>query len=307
VTFALHSLLATYTQYAVFAPEQQRRLGDDVGRFYVTPLSRGPDGWYTDEAEVDFFEVWADLARHFRLNPRSVALSGYSMGGYGTYKLGLQWPDLFGAAFTTVGPPLLPGHVNAMRLVENARWLPYLNWAGRNDELVSIALVRAQQQRFDQLGLRSQLWTFPGGHLDLGAGDSWEAARAFLAGAVVQRDPRRVDYAFMPSADSERLGLVHDHAYWVSRLRVRDRRGDPRSGPARGLDQRFEQRADAGLRPRWRSGRQTDQLVERQAAPAGKRRRHRVGANPQRAAGQPPPAKARERRPREDRWPTRRG
>ena len=53
---------------------------------------------------MDFFEVWADLARRFRLDPTRVALSGYSMGGYGTYKLGMQWPDLFGAAFTTVGP-----------------------------------------------------------------------------------------------------------------------------------------------------------------------------------------------------------
>ena len=68
-TFALHSLSATYTQYAVFSPNQQQQLGDDEGRFYVTPLGRGPDGWYTDEAEVDFFEVWADLARHFRLDP----------------------------------------------------------------------------------------------------------------------------------------------------------------------------------------------------------------------------------------------
>ena len=37
----------------------------------MTPLGRGPDGWYTDEAEVDFFEVWADLARRFRLDPRA--------------------------------------------------------------------------------------------------------------------------------------------------------------------------------------------------------------------------------------------
>ena len=103
VTFALHSLSATYTQYAVFSPNQPRQLGDEEGRFYVTPLGRGPDGWYTDEGEVDFFEVWADLARRFRLDPTRVALSGYSMGGYGTYKLGLQWPDLFGAAFTVVG------------------------------------------------------------------------------------------------------------------------------------------------------------------------------------------------------------
>jgi dienelactone hydrolase len=221
VTFALHSLSATYTQYAVFSPNQQRQLGDDEGRFYVTPLSRGPDGWYTDEAEVDFFEVWADLARRFRLDATRVALSGYSMGGYGTYKLGMQWPDLFGAAFTTVGPPLAPGYLNTGLLVENARWLPYLNWAGHTDALVPIAAVRAQQRRFDELGLRSQLWTYPGGHYDRAGEDEWEGARAFLAASVVQRDPNRVDYAFVPSADRERLGLVHDHAYWISHLRAR--------------------------------------------------------------------------------------
>ena len=74
VTFALHSLSGTYTQFAVFSPNQQRQLGDDEGRFYVTPLGRGPDGWYTDEAELDFFEAWADLARRFRLDPDRVAL-----------------------------------------------------------------------------------------------------------------------------------------------------------------------------------------------------------------------------------------
>ena len=50
ITFALHSLSATYTQYAVFSPNQQRQLGDEHGRFYVTTLGRGPDGWYTNEA-----------------------------------------------------------------------------------------------------------------------------------------------------------------------------------------------------------------------------------------------------------------
>ena len=41
-TFALHSLSATYTQYAVFSPNQQRQLGDDEGRFYVTRSGEGP-------------------------------------------------------------------------------------------------------------------------------------------------------------------------------------------------------------------------------------------------------------------------
>jgi dienelactone hydrolase len=220
ITFALHSLSGTYTQYAVFSPNQLQQLGDDEGRLYVSPLGRGPDGWYSDEAEVDFFEVWADLARHFHVDPTRVALSGYSMGGYGTYKLGLQWPDLFGRAFTVVGPPVAPGYLNTRQLIENARWLPYMNWAGRTDMSVPIGLVRAQQQRFDELGLRSQLWTYPGGHLNLAAGDQWQGARAFLVAPVVQPDPRRVDYAFVPQADNRRLGLVHDHAYWVWGLRA---------------------------------------------------------------------------------------
>ncbi|MBA2630923.1 MAG: prolyl oligopeptidase family serine peptidase, partial [Thermoleophilaceae bacterium] len=245
LTFSLHSLGGTYTQYAVFSPTQLTQFGDERQNLVVTTLGRGPDGWYTDEAEADFFEVWADLARHFRLDRDRVAISGYSMGGYGTYKLGLQWPDLFGQAFTTVGPPgrgvwIPPGvpssgqFTNTNLIVENARWVPFLNWAGLTDTAVPYVGPRAQQARFDELGLRSQLWTYAGGHYEAAAVDQWAAARRELAAPVVQRDPRRVDYAFLPDADRSALGLVHDHAYWVSDLRVRDAAGDPATDPARG-------------------------------------------------------------------------
>jgi hypothetical protein len=50
----------------------------------------------------------------------------------------------------------------------------------------------------------------------------------------VTRDPSRVNYAFVPAADRPRLGLVHDHAYWVSGLRARDLSGEPGTDPARG-------------------------------------------------------------------------
>ena len=246
LTFTLHSLAGTYTQYKVFSPNQLRQFGDQRGDLVVSPLARGPDGWYTDEGEVDVFEVWADVARNFDLDPESVALSGYSMGGYGTYKLGTQYPDLFGRAFTTVGPPgrgiwIPPApasngqHTNSNLVLENARWVPYLNWAGARDELVPYPGVRAQQARFDRLSLRSVLETFPNyGHFDLAIQDQWGAARDFLGAARVKRDPSRVNYAFLPDADRPKLGLRHDHAYWVSRLRVRDRSGDPDTAPARG-------------------------------------------------------------------------
>ncbi len=251
LTFSLHSLGGTYTQYAVFSPNQLRQFGDQRSNFVVTTLGHGTDGWYTDEAESDVFQVWADVARNFTLDSERVALTGYSMGGYGTYKLGTQYPDLFGSAFTTVGPPARGVWVppagpmntegdpsqdtNSNLVLENARWIPFLNWVEITDELVPYPGPRAQQARFDALGLRSQLWSFaPGEHFTLALLDGWTAARDFLGEARVVRDPGRVDYAFVPAADRPRLGLVHDHAYWVSGLRARDLAGEPGTDPARG-------------------------------------------------------------------------
>jgi hypothetical protein len=251
LTFSLHSLGGTYTQYAVFSPNQLRQFGDQRSNLVVTPLGHGTDGWYTDEAESDFFQAWADVARHFTLDSERVALSGYSMGGYGTYKLGTQYPDLFGKAFTTVGPPargvwLPPANpmntegepsqdTNSNLVLENMRWIPHLGWVEITDELVPYTGPRAQQARFDELGLRSQLWSFtPGEHFTLALLDGWDAARDFLGESRVVRDPSRVDYAFVPAADRPALGLVHDHAYWVSGLRARDLSGEPGTDPARG-------------------------------------------------------------------------
>ncbi len=249
LTFSLHSLGGTYTQYSVFSPKQQRQFGEERDNFVVTTLGHGSDGWYTSEAEVDFFEAWADVARNFDLDSERVSLTGYSMGGYGTYKLGAQYPDLFGNAFTTVGPPGLgiwpvvappTGGQDTLSnlLLENVRSVPFLNWVAAEDDLVPYAGPVEQQtgrlrgRGFDTLGLRSLLETFQGEHFTLTLLDEWGAARDFLGDVRVTRDPGRVDYALLPAADRQQLGLVHNHAYWVSALRARDTGGNPETDPA---------------------------------------------------------------------------
>ncbi len=234
LTLALHSLGATYTQFAVFSPNQLVQFGDERDNLVATPLAHGPDGWYHDQGESSVFEVWADVNRHFDLDPDRSYVSGYSMGGYGTYKLGVEYPDLWARAFTTVGPPgegiwVPPGDPTSgpetltHDLLENVRWVPYLNWAGSTDELVPVPGPIAQQQRFDELGLRSSLVVFfPSDHFALAILDAWDSAAEFLGDATVTHDPSRVDYAFFPAADRPDQGLVHNHAYWVSELEARD-------------------------------------------------------------------------------------
>jgi len=245
LTFSLHSLEGTYTQYAVFSPTQLTQFGEERQNLVVTTLGRGPDGWYTGEAEADFFEVWRDVAANFSLDPDRVYPTGYSMGGYGTYKLGVQYPDLFARAFTTVGPPglgiwpvvtpPLPGGQVSLTtpLLGNVRWIPYMNWVGLQDDLVPYPGPTAHQNRFDELKLRSELWTFQGEHFTLAIQDRWNAARDFLGAARKQGDPSRVVYGFFPEADKPDLGLRHDHAYWVSGLRARLATGNPATEPAR--------------------------------------------------------------------------
>ena len=104
LTLLLHSLAANYNQFA--GTRNQSQFGErGPGSIVITPQARGPDGWYYDHAGADVFEVWADVAAHYKLDPDWTSIAGYSMGGYGTFKLGEQFPDLFARAQPTVGPP----------------------------------------------------------------------------------------------------------------------------------------------------------------------------------------------------------
>lgn len=241
LTLALHSLGEHYWQYNGSVILQQ--IGEARGNLVATALARGPDGWYQHEGEYDVFEMWADVARHFALDPDRAAVSGYSMGGYATYRLGTLYPDLFGKAFSQVGPPAdgiwippLPptgGMETLTNLwLENARNLPFLNLASAADELVPFVGPRAQNlgapelgiDGFDQLGYRFRFLVFPvGDHFaPAAAGYDFPFATAFLGDALVDRNPPHVTFAYAPAGDDAALALVHDHAYWVSDLELAD-------------------------------------------------------------------------------------
>jgi hypothetical protein len=249
LTLNLHSLGEHYWQYHGATMVQQ--LGEQRGNLVATSLSRGPDGWYQHEAEYDVFEMWNDVATHFTLDPERVVSSGYSMGGYATYRLGTLYPDLFGAAFTQVGPPgdgiwLPPGaptgglETLTNLWLENARNVPYLNVVASADELVPLVGPRAQNlgapehgiRGFDQLGYRFRFLIFsPSDHFaQAAAGYDYPFAAAFLGDGHVDRNPPHVTFAYVPAADDPDLGLVHDHAYWVSEVRL----ADPEGGEAPG-------------------------------------------------------------------------
>jgi predicted esterase len=221
LTLLLHSLGGTYNQYST--SRNQSQYGErGEGSIVVTPHARGPDGFYFDHAAADVFEVWADVARRYVLDPDWAVVAGYSMGGYGAYKLASQFPDLFARVQTTVAPPGIAS-ADTRPLLPSLRNIPVLIWAGAADELVPIATVRGVAELFDALGYRYTFWEFASTiHILLAFNDQYAPAAEFLGSARVDRDPPHVTYAYNPAMDFTDAGTAAGHAYWVSDVKLRD-------------------------------------------------------------------------------------
>jgi hypothetical protein len=226
MTLLLHSLSANYNQY--FGSRNQSQFANrQVPSIVITPEGRGPDQEYAGLGGADVFEVWADVARRYRLNPAYTEITGYSMGGIGTFRLGAQFPDLFARAQPTVGSEGTTG------VLASLRNLPMLMWNNSADELVNPLLYTPTANQLAKLGYRYELDVFQPclnlkcsplfpNHLELAINDQFAPAAAFLDTATVDRNPAHVTYVADPARDSPSFGLVADHAYWVSHVTARD-------------------------------------------------------------------------------------
>jgi hypothetical protein len=220
LTLLLHALSGNYNQY--LGTRHGRQLGErGDGSIVITPAGRGPDGFYVDVAEADVFEVWADVARRYRLDPEWVAISGYSMGGIGTWRLASRYPDLFARGMPIVAGASTGGN---MAFLPSLRNVPVMTWSATLDELQRVDDTEATTRRLGELGLRFvadrfETWD----HLTPATRDDYGPGAEFLGTARVDRDPPHVSYVFDPRRDSQRADVVADHAYWLSGLRARDR------------------------------------------------------------------------------------
>lgn len=227
LTLLLHSLSANYNQYS--GTRNQSQLGErGAGSLVVTPGGRGPDGFYAGFAEADTFETWADVARNYPVDPDWTAATGYSMGGFGTYRLLARYPDLFARGWSVVGTP---GSVDDQ--LPSLHNTPVLNWVAGADELVNVASTEQLQADLTAQGLRFEHWLFPtADHLTLAGNDQYQPGADWLGSHRVDRNPSRVRYVLDPREDNAAADTVADSAYWLSGLAVRD----PNTSPTASVD-----------------------------------------------------------------------
>jgi poly(3-hydroxybutyrate) depolymerase len=198
LTFLLHSLTQNHNQYAATTPRFSQLVCEDRHSICVTTLGRGPDGNYFDTAELDFWQVWHEVAATYRLNPNRTILSGYSMGGIGTNQLAMEHPDLFARAIT------LAGAVGDVPSLHNLRWIPTYLAGGAEDELVPVAVEHAEAAALDALGDRYRWILYPLiDHVGYELADSFADAAHFMANAHRVTNPGRFDFTWVPSNSAD--------------------------------------------------------------------------------------------------------
>lgn len=75
----------------------------DVPAFVVSPLGRGELMGYDGLGYEDVMRVLADVRRAYPIDPERISLTGLSMGGGGTWAIGLRHPELFAALAPVCG------------------------------------------------------------------------------------------------------------------------------------------------------------------------------------------------------------
>ena len=182
-------------------------------------------------------------------------VTGYSMGGIGTFEIAELYPDLFAAAQATAG-------ADETGMAENLRHVPMLMWNMAVDEEVTADKWVPTAQRLDDLGYRYELDIFaPGEHNTFAVEDTWGPVADYLGTRRVVRNPAHVTFSVSrPDLDQPKLGLdPANHAYWLSAITAKDPKqpatvdavsyGIPRGDPAVTDTQRGAATVDGGHFP----------------------------------------------------------
>jgi predicted esterase len=198
----------------------------DVGFLVLTPYGRGESAGYNGIAEADVLRAIDHVQRAYNVDPDRVHLTGLSMGGGGTWHIGLRYPDRFASISPVCGVAdldLMPwtagwgaldkelmSLTGYSRLVENASNLQVFVFHGDEDDAVNVVASRRMMEAFQKAGLgeRARYFELPGvTHF------SWDfayrGAALFPRVADIRRDlfPERVVYStFSPR---------YRKAYWL--------------------------------------------------------------------------------------------
>ncbi|MDQ6747247.1 MAG: prolyl oligopeptidase family serine peptidase [Candidatus Dormibacteraeota bacterium] len=188
---------------------------DRGGYLLASALGRG-DYTYRGPGDIDVREVIADVEKHYQVDPDRVYLMGHSMGGYGTNNVVTHNPDLFAAVAPAEG-------TDSIDLHQNLRNVGWLEMTAEEDLDTGGAQAKRLYGNLSADGYDATLVDYKFKiHEYSSIYDTLPRIFAFFAAHRRNPNPAEVSYSRLPGEDLPEIGLVYDHAYWISGLRSAD-------------------------------------------------------------------------------------
>ena len=126
-----------------------KQVAERYGWLAAAPNGRG-DHYYSGPGEQDVLDIIAEVRRTCRVDADRLYLTGHSMGGWGTWYIGLRHRELFAAIcpMAALTPPI--------DLMENARHLAPFIIHDTGDDVVPVDDSRRAARRLVDLGISFQ-------------------------------------------------------------------------------------------------------------------------------------------------------
>src|SRR5262245_13536277 len=137
-----------------------RRIAEERSYIVVCPKGRGPVSMYLASAERDVIDVIKEMKRDFSIDDDRVYMMGHSMGGYGTWSIAVNHPDIFAA----IGPISGGGTLLSRPKLKEITHVPWIVVHGDNDPTVSVEESRKMVKAGKELGIEIKYIEVPGGN-----------------------------------------------------------------------------------------------------------------------------------------------
>ncbi len=124
----------------------------ELGAVIVSPDSMAGQ-WSTHENERAVNTLLEAVLASYRIDTKKIVVTGFSMGGAGTWHFGAKYPERFSAAVPVAGRP--PASAEGWRL-------PVFAVHSRNDQVVPIAATETRITELQKAGTRAELVALTG-------------------------------------------------------------------------------------------------------------------------------------------------
>jgi pimeloyl-ACP methyl ester carboxylesterase len=210
----LHGFANSYDE-AFYEPAGLVDEADHQGYLLAAPLERG-DYFYRDQGDMDVLEVIKDVERHYKVDRSRIYLMGHSMGGYGTNNVSTHHPDLFAAVAPAEG-------TDSIDLAANLRNVPWFETSSEEDLDAGAQDAKKMYGELSDRGYDAKLLVYDFKiHEYSSIYDHLPDLFRFFASHTLQRNPAIVSFVRPANQDKPELGLVYDHAYWLSEITAAD-------------------------------------------------------------------------------------